>query len=116
MTNHERLKELNEEEFTHWLMQNWETIKRRWTSTKLGMIDWLKSENYRPCDFCRSLTCDNNCDYIKAFKNYDNYSHYIDLINEQPSVDAVEVVMCRDCKYSKERETNGFCCKWGEKE
>lgn len=52
-------------------------------------------------------------------------------INEQPSIDAVEVVRCKDCKYSTlfyeelicennkvsiYRVDNDFFCKWGEKE
>jgi hypothetical protein len=69
----------------------------------------------------------------KGFKNYDDYSHYIDLINEQPSVDAVEVVRCKDCKHKYYDFCKKFMqktdmgvkghlvkdtdyCKWGEKE
>lgn len=43
----------------------------------------------------------------------------ISSVNEQPTVDAVEVVRCKDCKYFEscswsEHEDDGFC-KWGER-
>lgn len=54
----------------------------------------------------------------------------IDLINNQPTVDAVHVVRCKDCKYHDEGENYIYCwalkmkcpndseffCKYGELE
>ena len=54
----------------------------------------------------------------------------IDLINNQPTVDAVPVVRCKDCKYHDERDNYIYCwalkmkchndseffCKYGEQE
>lgn len=46
-----------------------------------------------------------------------------DVINEQPTVDAVEVIRCKDCKYKQGSaceysavwvRPNGFC-QWGER-
>ena len=34
----------------------------------------------------------------------------IDLINNQPTVDAVLVVRCKDCKYHNEGEYFDYCC------
>ena len=34
----------------------------------------------------------------------------IDLINNQPTVDAVPVVRCEDCKYHNEGEYFDYCC------
>lgn len=34
----------------------------------------------------------------------------IDLINNQPTVDAVLVVRCKDCKYHDEGEYFDYCC------
>ena len=34
----------------------------------------------------------------------------IDLINNQPTVDAVPVVRCKDCKYHDEGENYIYCC------
>ena len=34
----------------------------------------------------------------------------IDLINNQPTVDAVPVVRCKDCKYHGEGENYIYCC------
>lgn len=34
----------------------------------------------------------------------------IDLINNQPTVDAVPVVRCKDCKYHDEGEYFDYCC------
>ena len=34
----------------------------------------------------------------------------IDLINNQPTVDAVLVVRCKDCKYHDEGENYIYCC------
>lgn len=34
----------------------------------------------------------------------------IDLINNQPTVDAVLVVQCKDCKYHDEGENYIYCC------
>ena len=59
------------------------------------------------------------------------YQSVFELIQNAPSVDAVEVVRCKDCKHRYESTTynhdrcrrlimpvsNGdFFCKWGEKE
>ena len=33
----------------------------------------------------------------------------IDLINNQPTVDAVPVVRCKDCKYHDEGESYSYC-------
>lgn len=35
----------------------------------------------------------------------------IDLINNQPTVDAVPVVRCKDCKYHDEGEYFHYCCE-----
>ena len=35
----------------------------------------------------------------------------IDTIDEQPTIDAVPVVRCGECKY---REKNHYCVKWGQ--
>lgn len=61
---------------------------------------------------------DTYADYIKAF----------DAINEAPTVDAVPVIRCKDCKYYEETdETIGTClltvsgahikgyCAWAER-
>lgn len=34
----------------------------------------------------------------------------IDLINNQPTVDAVPVIRCNDCKYHDEGEYFDYCC------
>ena len=34
----------------------------------------------------------------------------IDLLNNQPTVDAVPVVRCKDCKYHDEGEYFVYCC------
>ena len=34
----------------------------------------------------------------------------IDLINNQPTVDAVPVIRCKDCKYHDEGENYIYCC------
>ena len=34
----------------------------------------------------------------------------IDLINNQPTVDAVLVIRCKDCKYHNEGEYFDYCC------
>ena len=34
----------------------------------------------------------------------------IDLINNQPTVDAVPVIRCKDCKYHNEGEYFDYCC------
>lgn len=34
----------------------------------------------------------------------------IDLINNQPTVDAVPVVRCKDCKYHDQGESYSYCC------
>ena len=62
-----------------------------------------------------------------AFRNRQDI---IDLINNQPTVDAVPVVRCKDCKYNDEGENYIYCwtlkmkcpndseffCKYGELE
>lgn len=42
-----------------------------------------------------------------AFRNRQDI---IDLINNQPTVDAVPVVRCKDCKYHDEGENYIYCC------
>ena len=42
-----------------------------------------------------------------AFRNRQDI---IDLINNQPTVDAVPVVRCKDCKYHDEEENYIYCC------
>ena len=42
-----------------------------------------------------------------AFRNRQDI---IDLINNQPTVDAVLVVRCKDCKYHYEGEYFDYCC------
>ena len=39
----------------------------------------------------------------------------LDSIDSQPTVDAVEVVRCRDCKYHEDTHVTGFdhCCLYG---
>ena len=34
----------------------------------------------------------------------------IDLINNQPTVDAVPVIRCKDCKYHNDGEYFVYCC------
>ena len=34
----------------------------------------------------------------------------INLINNQPTVDALPVVRCKDCKYHDEGERYSYCC------
>lgn len=70
----------------------------------------------------------------KKAKEFDPHEHYpidviIDSLKNAPSVDAVEVVRCKDCKYNGKPYcdllTTGSrdwyindddYCKWGEKE
>ena len=46
---------------------------------------------------------------------YDELYDIIDRINEQPAVDAVEVVRCKDCKYREISLDCGgrYCHAWG---
>ncbi len=39
----------------------------------------------------------------------------LDSIDSQPTVDAVEVVRCKDCKYHEDTHVTGFehCCLYG---
>ena len=40
--------------------------------------------------------------------------HMPHIIDDAPTVDAVEVVRCKDCKYwSKEKDLGMFCNHWG---
>lgn len=49
---------------------------------------------------------DSNFDYCEF--------HFIESINAQPSVDAVEVVRCRNCKYfSPNYDASTGVCKYG---
>ena len=82
------------------------------------MIKELKREGYDEYMFGSNYTV------LDAVKN---------AVKELPSIDAVEVVRCIKCKYSKYLFINGLCdglfcykigrpidddffCKWGEKE
>ena len=66
-----------------------------------------------------------NC--YNGFSDTYDKAMIVDLVDEQPTVDAVEVVRCKDCKYYEETdsrigtclltisgaEVDGFCA-WGE--
>ena len=61
---------------------------------------------------------------LKAYlqENYIMYDHTLADIDAQPTVDAVEVVRCKDCKYWNNKyccdfmiiDSDGFCA-WGER-
>lgn len=50
----------------------------------------------------------------KAFYHEIDCVSYVEEedIDKAPTVDAVQVVRCKDCKYSKEYSDKQFTCKW----
>lgn len=50
-----------------------------------------------------------NC--YNGFSDTYDKAMIIDTIDEQPTIDAVPVVRCGECKY---REKNHYCVKWGQ--
>ena len=56
--------------------------------------------------------CDDKVD-VYGLGAYSQYQGDINTIVNMPSVDAVEVVRCKDCKYFKETsEIKGECTYW----
>lgn len=105
----------------------------------LTMADYIDREAVRnflidvPSDINEELTCTTDVLSGCAFRN----SEILSFVNEMPSVDAVEVVRCKDCKWYQSVYGNclrfsfksmddivkyliivekDFFCKWGEKE
>ena len=78
------------------------------------------------CEILRKAEYDNNCGTFYRFVSEMN-----DCINDQPTVDAVPVVRCKDCKHFTEGMAIGICkrikdnpiipvayscfCSWGKK-
>lgn len=46
MTNKEWLNRMSEEELAEWLVYDYERLKFSFTSTELGMVDWLRRIHY----------------------------------------------------------------------
>ena len=57
--------------------------------------------------------CDSDGNFI-AFDSLDKASDLWFEIDEQPTIDAVEVVGCKDCKYGSKAVYGGIYCKYFE--
>ena len=55
----------------------------------------------------------DECSQESRFRVY--YGYAKSFIDDAPTVDAVEVVLCRDCKYHEDTHVTGFehCCLYG---
>ena len=57
-----------------------------------------------------------DADALEPSEVYMNYGFtrivYMDDIDEMPTIDAVEVVRCKDCKYSKYKQGELRCYIW----
>ena len=63
-------------------------------------------------DRAMEIVCDQGIAHPNAY-HLTNYAMLI--LREAPTVDAVEVVRCRDCKYHEDTHVTGFehCCLYG---
>ena len=63
-------------------------------------------------------------DTLQEYENSNQYRNaIIRMINKAPTIDAVEVVRCKDCKwrkackvFSQQQITDDSYCSWGERE
>lgn len=111
MTNKEWLSTLPAHEWyqtIHWL---YHVYGKRWTDTRLAIMDWLETER-KPKEYfreCRENDSPGSDDENKLFDLQDATSEAIALLKEQEAVEPVEssipgVLLCGACKSSVMRE------------
>lgn len=74
------------------------SVAREWAVKKMRLIDADAIEQ----------------DLFDAYWMLDNDEHMVeDILRKQPTIDAVPVVRCKDCRYSEPMKKHGVC-KFGE--
>ena len=68
-------------------------------------------DNCDICDMCsdKGIRCSFNCDFPDAL----DYK-WEKLIDAQPTIDAVEVVRCKDCRHWHDHITTTWCSRGAE--
>ena len=65
-------------------------------------------------EYLRKQLCDN-CHEQEDWCDICDYAYLIDEMKKVPTVDAVEVVRCKDCRFFEDEDEYGncYCGEWG---